>query len=121
MLSLERGIYVHSFCVCVCALWGFPDSSKARLKTCALTVAGPDRDGVGRNISLAEPPGLCKCSSITNYLQAQNVPPTEASSNKRRPQTIKIFTKNTGYNLTLAGPVSGNESAAAASKGVECC
>lgn len=39
--------------VCVRALGGFPDSSKLRLKTCALTLAGPERDGMGRNISWA--------------------------------------------------------------------
>lgn len=65
-------------------------------------------------------PGLRKFYSTSNSLQAQNMPPAEARSGKRRPQMIKMFTKNTGDNLTLAGPVSGNESAAA-SKGAECC
>lgn len=90
ILSLERGIYIHSLCVCICAFGGFPDSSKLRLKTCALTAAKLDRVGhislVGRNISLAKPPGLCKYPSINNSLQAQDMPPTEASSDKWRPK-----------------------------------
>ena len=55
--------------------------------------------------------------SISNSLQAWNSPITGASQDRQRPQIIKISTKSTGYNLTLAGPLSGSESAAG-SKGV---
>ena len=85
--------------VCICHSGGFPDSSKLRLKACALKVAGPDGDGVGRNVSLAKPTRLCKFYSLSNALEAQNSPPTEANYDTVRPQIIKIFTKNTGCNL----------------------
>lgn len=58
--------------VCICSSGGFPDSSKLRLKVCALKVAGHDTDGVGRNISLAKPTRLCKFYSLSNSLQTQN-------------------------------------------------
>lgn len=117
MFSLERGIYMFTVFACICRSGRFPDTWKLRLKACALKVAWPDRDGVDRNVSLAKPTRLCKFYSLSNFLQAQNPPPTEADYDRQRPQIIKIFTKNTGCNLILAGPASRNESAAASKGG----
>lgn len=45
-------------------LGGFLESLKQRLRTCALRVAGPNRDVVSKNISLAKP-----TNAIVSYKQ----------------------------------------------------
>lgn len=52
--------------ISVCTSQGFPDSSKLRLRTCVLIVAGPGRDGVIRNVSFAKP---MKSIQIVQYKQ----------------------------------------------------
>lgn len=91
----RKGLNMFTVFVCICHSGGFPGSSKLRLKACALKVAGPDRDGLGRNVSLAKPTRLYELYSVSNSLQAKNSPPKEANYDRSRPQIIKIFTKNT--------------------------
>lgn len=59
---------MFTICVCMCILGGFPESSKQRLRTCALKVAGPDRDVVAKNTSLAKPTRLMQILEYTQFL-----------------------------------------------------